>query len=94
MHLPLFRDETDLVKATLYVDMRNIITHNRGVVNRIFKQRQPAVPAELGTSIEFESDSKVGEILGFLVYCARELDVRAAAKFNLPTLLPISKEAE
>jgi hypothetical protein len=92
LHLPLFEDETHLIKATLYVDMRNLITHNRGVVNRIFKQRQPTVSAELGTTIEFESDSQVGEIIGFLVYCARQLDVRAAAKFNLSTLLPMPKE--
>jgi hypothetical protein len=34
--------------------------------------------AELGTLIEFESDSQVGEILGILRYCARELDLREA----------------
>jgi hypothetical protein len=92
LHLPLFTDEADLVKATIYVDMRNLITHNRGIVNRIFKQRQPAIPAAIGTQIEFEDDSKVGEILGFLVYCSRELDARAATKFNLKTIMPIAKD--
>ncbi|MGO9096220.1 MAG: hypothetical protein ACLQGV_13475 [Bryobacteraceae bacterium] len=90
--LPLFTDSADLVKATIYVDIRNLITHNRGVVNRLFKQRQPAVPAELGTSIEFESDSQAGEMLGFLVHCARDLDTRAASKFSLPTILPIPRD--
>jgi hypothetical protein len=92
LHLPLFAEEADLIKATIYVDMRNLITHNRGIVNRIFKQRQPAIPAEIGTQIEFEDGRKVAEILGFLVYCARELDARAAPKFDLETVMPIAKD--
>jgi hypothetical protein len=92
LHLPLFAEQAHLAQATVYVDMRNLITHNRGIVNRIFKQRQPESPAEIGTQIEFEDESKVGEILGFLVYCARELDARAAVKFDLETILPIARD--
>jgi len=63
-----------------------------GFWNRIFKQRQPAIRAELETLIEFESDSQVGETLDFLVYCAKEPDARAAAKFTLQTILKIVRD--
>jgi hypothetical protein len=87
--LQLFTDRDDLFKAALHVDIRNLITHNRGIVNRIFQQRQPTFPAELGTSIVFKNDREVGEIIGWFVYCARQLDWRAAEKFDLPTILPL-----
>ena len=72
------------MQAALHVDIRNLITHNRGIVNRILKQRQPDFPAELGTSIVFKNDREVGEIIGGFVYWARQLDASAAEKFNLP----------
>jgi hypothetical protein len=88
--LPIFENQDLLHEAIRYVEIRNLITHNRAVVNRIFLQRQPTFPGKLGESIVFEDAREVGDILGSLVYCARELDARAAAKFDLPLLQPIS----
>jgi hypothetical protein len=88
LHLPLFTRQEDLRQVLLYVDIRNIITHNRGIVNRFFLQRHPDFPAALGTPIVFESDREVSEIAGSLLSRARELDSRAAAKFRLQTIRP------
>jgi hypothetical protein len=88
LHLPLFTDGKHLEQAALHVDIRNLITHNRGIVNRFFLQRHPTFPAALGTPIVFDDDGDVGEIVGSFVYYARQLDARAAAKFGLRTILP------
>jgi hypothetical protein len=92
LHLPLFTDEKDLETATLNVDIRNLITHNRGIVNRFFLQRHPDYPAPVGAQIVFENDGDVGPILGTFVYFARQLDLRAIEKFKLKTLLPIPRD--
>jgi len=88
LKLPLCMKPDDFKRVGLLNDIRNIITHNRGIVNQIFKQKQPDHPAELGSQIVFKDHSEVGELIGSLVYLARYLDARAAAKFKLPTILP------
>jgi hypothetical protein len=88
LHLRLFIDEKDLENAALNVDIRNLITHKRGVVDRFFLQRHRDY-APLGAQIVFEDDGDVGDTLGTFVYFARQLDLRASEKFKLKTLLPI-----
>jgi hypothetical protein len=92
LHLPLFMDEKDLEGAALNVDIRNLITHNRGIVSRFFLQRHPDYPAPIGSQIVFANDGDVGPILGTLVYFARQLDLRAIEKFKLKTLQPIPRD--
>lgn len=88
LKLPLCTNPDDFKRVALFNDIRNIITHNRGTVNEIFKQKQPDHPAQLGAQITFKDHSEVGELIGSLVYLARHLDARAATKFKLPTILP------
>jgi hypothetical protein len=92
LHLPLFMDEKDLEAAALNVDIRNLITHNRGIVNRFFLQRHPDYPAQIGARIVFANDGDVGALLGTFVYFARQLDLRAIEKFKLETLQPIPRD--
>ena len=88
LKLPLCTNPDDFKRVALLNDIRNVITHNRGIVNQIFKQKQPNYPAELGSQIVFKDHSEVGKLIGSLVYLARHLDVRASTKFQLPSALP------
>lgn len=87
LKLALGTSPNDFKRVALFNDIRNIITHNRGTVNRIFKQKHPDHPAQLGAQIVFKDHSEVGELIGSLVYFARNLDARAATKFKVPMLL-------
>ena len=85
--LKLFDSNDDLQRAVFLVEVRNIIVHNRGVVNRIFKSRVPWFEAEMGESINLKFDD-VFSHLAFLAKSLRQVDQRASEKFALP--LPIS----
>jgi hypothetical protein len=87
LDLVLFTTDTHSVNAALCVDIRNIITHNRGIVNRFFIQRNPRFAEDLGKRVVLgEQDRR--DMLGTLGYCARQLDLRAIKKFGLETIEP------
>jgi hypothetical protein len=88
LKLPLCTSPDEFQKLTLLNDVRNIIVHNRGIVNQIFKQKQPDHPAKLGSQIVFKDHNEVSDLIGSLVYLARHLDARAATKFKLSTIVP------
>jgi hypothetical protein len=92
LDLVLFTKYTYAVNAALCVDIRNIITHNRGIVNRFFIQRNPRFADDLGKRV-LVSEKDRREMLGTLGYCARQLDVRAIKKFGLETSEPEFKES-
>ena len=71
-------------ERSLYI--RNLITHNRGVVNQFFFA---GLSCGLGAQIVFEDCSVVAKILGTFVYRARQLDLRVIGKFKLKTLSQI-----
>jgi hypothetical protein len=92
LDLVLFKDETHSARAARAVDIRNIITHNRGIVNRFFIQRNPSFADHLGKRVLITEEYSE-ELLGTIGYCARQLDLRAIKKFRLPTLEPLPREA-
>jgi len=49
--LVLFTKDEYAVNAALCVDIRNIITHNRSVINRFFVKRNPRFADELGKRV-------------------------------------------
>ncbi|SRR6266576_693745 len=92
LDLVLFTKDSDLESARLCVDIRNVITHNRGIVNRFLIQRNPRFADDLGKRIVLgEEESR--EMLSTLGYCARHLDLRAIEKFRLQTIEPEFKES-
>jgi hypothetical protein len=92
LDLVLFTKDSDLENARLCVDIRNVITHNRGIVNRFLIQRNPRFAHDLGKRIVLgEEESR--EMLGTLGYCARQFDLRAIEKFGLQTMEPEFKES-
>ena len=92
LDLVLFTKSADLANAALCVDIRNVITHNRGIVNRFFIQRNPRFADDLGKRVVL-SEQERQEMLSTLGYCARQLDVRAIKKFGLETIEPKFKES-
>jgi hypothetical protein len=92
LDLVLFAKDVHFANAALCVDIRNIITHNRGIVNRFFIQRNPRFVDDLGKRVMLgENDRR--EMLGTLGYCARQIDIRAVKKFQLETIEPKFKES-
>lgn len=88
LNIPLFSKETQTANASLCVDIRNIITHNRGIINRFFIHRNPRFADDLGKRIMI-TDDESRNMLGDLGYCARQIDIRAINKFGLATIEPI-----
>lgn len=92
LDLVLFTKNADLANAGLCVDIRNVITHNRGFVNRFFIQRNPQFADGLGKRVVL-SEQEREKMLSMLGYCARQLDLRAIKKFKLETIEPEFKES-
>jgi hypothetical protein len=92
LDLELFTKDAHLANAALCVDIRNVITHNRGTVNRFFIQRNPQFADDLGKRVVL-SEQERREMLGTLGCCARQLDVRAIKKLGLETIEPEVKES-
>lgn len=92
LDLVLFTKDARLANAKLCVDIRNVITHNRGIVNRFFIQRNPRFADDLGKRVVLSEEER-REMLSTLGYCARQLDVRAIKKFSLEAIEPEFKES-
>lgn len=85
MGFNLFGDASGLRNAVSVVEARNLIVHNRGIVNEVFVSRVHDHGTKLGDRLRI---SPVKDI-GFLERAVYEADARAAAKFRLPQ--PITK---
>lgn len=79
-----FRDENELNRAVDTILVRNLITHNRGIVNKIFISRASRIIAEIGTIIPLKNETVFAE-LEFLKSSALNLDKSASDKFKLLT---------
>jgi hypothetical protein len=83
--LKLFDSAESLARAVELVEQRNLIAHNRGVINNLFLARVPdASTYELGAKLVL----KVNEVFDgveFLAKSAVAIDGRAAEKWNLST---------
>jgi hypothetical protein len=80
--LTLFDDGRGLDRAVRFVEVRNLIVHNRAVVNEIFRSRVPDHPAKLGEGLKFDVDD-VFDDLEFLGMAVASIDERAVSKFHL-----------
>jgi hypothetical protein len=89
LDLVLFTKDAYAENAALCVNIRNIITHNRSVINRFFIKRNPRFAGDLGKRVVIEEEES-REMLGTLGYCARQLDIRAIKQFGFATIEPAS----
>jgi hypothetical protein len=79
----MFVDADKLNNAFRIIESRNLIVHNRGIVNELYLSRVGSSPAPLGVPIPMDPN-RVLDDLEFLEAAVRDIDARAAAKFGLP----------
>lgn len=84
MGFPIAVNEKSVLIATRLIESRNVIVHNRGIVNKLFLRRVPAYKGGLGSTIDLHPITTLMEI-GILVGFAVTTDERAAKKFKIPT---------
>ena len=88
LKFPLFREQDDLTKAIALVETRNIIVHNRGLVNDTFLRRVRGSGFTKGHQIKLQWQ----EVLNYANFLSRSvatLEYEAGQKFEIPQ--PIEK---
>ena len=81
----LFVNEDQRQHASWLVEVRNLMVHNRGIVNGRFLDRQPVSDYKIGDHLNI-SLSENSEHLIFLIDWIVDLDMRLIEKFSLPSL--------
>lgn len=79
----LFPDTTHMEMAFRIIAIRNLIVHNRGIIDRRFVSKLPEYQTHLGEPIAL-SIAHVNEYHKFLLNAAGDIDERARKKYNLP----------
>ena len=80
----LFEQSNDLQRAARIIEIRNLIVHNRAVVNRFFQSKVPDNSTDVGQPLTLEVDPVFSD-LEFLAISVSAADTRAVEKFNLPS---------
>jgi hypothetical protein len=82
--LTIATDDKSLDVLVLLIELRNLLAHNRGIVNRVFCERVVQDwTHHLGKPLNV-GYSNITYYLHFLMSRAQDLDARAIAKFKLP----------
>ena len=79
----LFEQNDDLRRAIQIVEVRNLIVHNRAIVNNLIVSRLPDLGLNVGDPLELEYDQLWSDIL-FLAGSVADIDKRASQKWGLP----------
>jgi hypothetical protein len=82
LKLPLCVSEGELRTAAVIVEKRNLLTHNRGIVNKRFLERVPDCQVGIGDKLIIH-EGEAGEELAFLCEAVFSLDKRACGKFGV-----------
>ncbi len=96
-NIELFEDEQALEGVVYAVEVRNIIVHNRAVVNQVFLNRLRGLSFFHSLSLkkgdQYPLDAApVVQVLKFLLVSGARIDRIVAAKFGLPTqVAPLPK---
>jgi len=85
LNFALFLDEDAFTTAASAVEIRNVLVHNRGKVNRKYFRNVTDTTYELGDAIEVSGDH-LFSTLGSLETSAHDIDLRAIEKFGLPAV--------
>ena len=89
--LALFSNSKELERAAGIVDARNLIVHNRGIVNRLYQEKHPT--SKLGSRLCFSVETIFSDLeLLFLTVC--NADQRATEKFGLEATRTLSELEE
>jgi hypothetical protein len=82
MGLSLFPDHDDLRRAIQIIELRNVITHNRGLVSQKYKRRTDT-NQKLGSKVKLHYRSIFSDV-SFLRKNALDIDREANRKFEMP----------
>jgi hypothetical protein len=82
LNFELLPSSESLSRAVRIIEVRNLLVHNRGIVNRTFQMRTGECSAPIGTLFELEPHPVLSD-LNFLAKSVLDVDERAAAKFGL-----------
>lgn len=85
LKLPLFSSDGDLARAIRIIETRNIIVHNRGVVNDRYRKRVHGSTLPVGERVVLNTGDEQDASF-FLADAAYNLDTRAIAKYKLEAL--------
>ena len=78
----LFTSEADLDSAVRIVEGRNVVVHNRAIVNRVYVSRVRDTPQKIGERLSLDFDGLYRD-LAFLATTVRDVDERAAEKWGI-----------
>ena len=82
MGFDLFPVPADLEKASLIVEFRNVIVHNRGHISAASARRFPSLKTQIGCRVKIPYD-QLRELRQFLENAVLDIDIRAICKFSL-----------
>lgn len=93
LKLPLFSSEGDLARAIRIIETRNIIVHNRGVVNERYTTRVHGSALSVGERVALTTEDEI-QNSDFLAHAVYDVDTRAIAKYKLESvpLRPVEGE--
>ncbi len=86
----LFTKPENLERAVRIIESRNLIVHNRGLVNDLFLSRVPSASAKIGEPLDLDTD-QIFDDLEFIALSVYEVDDRAVQKFSLSAVAGTSK---
>jgi hypothetical protein len=72
--------EDELQHLTLLIEIRNLLVHNRGIVNAIFLAKTQSIKWEVGQKVTIDAFDKG---LIFSAQSVAQLDIEACSKFDL-----------
>lgn len=79
----LFPNALNLERAVRTIEFRNLIVHNRGIVNDLFLSRVPGEAGKVGEPLNLDTD-QIFDDLNFIAVSVYDVDSRAVEKFRLP----------
>lgn len=87
LNFKIFTTKEGLQFASYVIQIRNIIVHNRGVINRAFLYRIPKEwrSHKVGDKISLSGES-MDVVHNFFISATSDIDERASKKFRLPRL--------
>ncbi len=89
----LFTDHDQLREAVSFIEFRNLIVHNRGVVNTLFASRLPDYQEQIGQPLRIESELVLLALTSF-ARSVTDIDNRAAEKWALDRPVELSSVRE
>jgi hypothetical protein len=88
LKFPLFEGDADFARVTRIIEIRNLFTHNRGIISPRFLERVTGFKGTAGEPIQLPIED-VGENLTFIQGSVRNIDFRAGRVFKIPRTLPL-----